>query len=39
MQLNPFLNVLKSKIQYFQNNVSLVIMINEIDFEVISNKN
>lgn len=32
------LNVSKSKIQYFQNNVSLVNMINEIDFEVISNK-
>ena len=35
---DPFLNVSKSKIQYFQNNVNLVNMIDEIDFEVISNK-
>ena len=35
---DPFLNVSKSKIQYFQNNVRLVNMIDEIDFEVISNK-
>ena len=35
---DPFLNVPKSKIQYFQNNVTLVNMINEINFEKISNK-
>ena len=35
---DPFFNVSKSKIQYFQNNVSLVNMIDEINFEVISNK-
>lgn len=35
---NPFLTVSKSKIQYFQKNVTLVNMINEINFEKISNK-
>ena len=35
---DPFLNVSKSKIQYFQKNVTLVNMINEINFEKISNK-
>ena len=35
---DPFLNISKSKIQYFQDNVSLVNVINEIDFEIILNK-
>jgi len=35
---DPFLNVSKSKIQYFQNNITLVDLINETNFEIISNK-
>jgi tetrahydromethanopterin S-methyltransferase subunit A len=35
---DPFLSTSKSKIQYFQHNVTLVNLINEIDFEKISNK-
>lgn len=35
---DPFLNISKSKIQYFRNNVNLVNMIDEIDFDMISNK-
>mgnify|MGYP001456587577 FL=1 len=35
---DPFLSISKSKIQYFQHNVTLVNLINEIDFEKISNK-
>jgi tetrahydromethanopterin S-methyltransferase subunit A len=35
---DPFLNVSKSKIQYFRNNITLVNLINETNFEIISNK-
>ncbi len=35
---DPFLNVSKSKIQYFRNNITLVNLINETNFETISNK-
>ena len=35
---DPFLNVSKSKIQYFRNNIILVNLINETNFETISNK-
>ena len=35
---DPHLVVSKSKIQYFQNNITLVNLINEIDYEIILNK-
>ena len=35
---DPFLSISKSKIQYFQYNITLVNLINEINFEKISNK-
>ena len=35
---DPFLSISKSKIQYFQHNITLVNLINEINFEKISNK-
>ncbi|MCH7966213.1 MAG: tetrahydromethanopterin S-methyltransferase subunit A [Thaumarchaeota archaeon] len=35
---DPFLRVSKSQIQYFQNNITLVNLINETDFEIISDK-
>ena len=35
---DPFLTVSKSQIQYFQNNVTLVNLINETDFKIISDK-
>ncbi len=35
---DPFLSVSKSKIQYFRNNITLVNLINETNFETISNK-
>jgi len=35
---DPFLNVSKSKIQYFRNNITLVNLINETNFKTISNK-
>ncbi len=35
---DPHLVVSKSKIQYFQNNVALVNLINETDYEIILNK-
>ena len=35
---DPFLKVSKSQIQYFQNNITLVNLINETSFEIISNK-
>jgi tetrahydromethanopterin S-methyltransferase subunit A len=35
---DPFLSVSKSNIQYFQDNVTLLNLINETDFEIISNK-
>lgn len=35
---DPFLNISKSKIQYFRNNITLVNLINETNFEIISNK-
>ena len=35
---DPFLTVSKSKIEYFQNNVTLVNLINEADFKTILNK-
>ena len=34
----PYLTVSKSKIQYFQNNITLVNLINELDFKTIVNK-
>ncbi len=35
---DPHLTVSKSEIQYFQNNITLVNLINETDFEIILNK-
>jgi len=35
---DPYLTVSKSKIQYFQNNVNLVNLINETNYETILNK-
>ena len=35
---DPFLSVSKSKIQYFRNNITLINLINETNFEIISNK-
>ena len=35
---DPFLTVSKSKIEYFQNNITLVNLINETDYEIILNK-
>jgi tetrahydromethanopterin S-methyltransferase subunit A len=35
---DPFLSVSKSNIQYFRNNITLVNLINETNFETISNK-
>jgi len=35
---DPLLTISKSHVQYFQNNVTLVNLINEIDFELISDK-
>ena len=35
---DPCLTVSKSKIQYFQNNITLVNLINESDFQTIANK-
>ena len=35
---DPHLVVSKSKIQYFRNNITLVNLINEIDYEIILNK-
>jgi tetrahydromethanopterin S-methyltransferase subunit A len=35
---DPYLTVSKSQIQYFQNNITLVNLINETDFEKILNK-
>ena len=35
---NPFLTVSKSKIQYFQNNITLVNLINETNYEIILEK-
>lgn len=35
---DPYLTVSKSKIQYFQNNITLVNLINELDFKTIVNK-
>ena len=35
---DPFLTVSKSKIEYFQNNITLVNLINETDYEMILNK-
>jgi len=35
---DPYLTVSKSKIQYFQNNITLVNLINETDFEIILDK-
>lgn len=35
---DPYLTVSKSKIQYFQNNITLVNLINESDFQTIANK-
>ncbi len=35
---DPFLRVSKSQIQYFQNNITLVNLINETNFEIIFNK-
>ena len=35
---DPFLRVSKSQIQYFQNNITLVKLINETDFKIISDK-
>ena len=35
---DPYLTVSKSQIQYFQNNITLVNLINEIDFEKILDK-
>jgi len=35
---DPYLTVSKSKIQYFQNNVSLVNLINEANYKIILNK-
>ena len=35
---DPFLSVSKSKIEYFQDNITLINLINETNFEVISNK-
>ncbi len=35
---DPFLRVSKSQIQYFQNNITLVNLINETDFKIISDK-
>ena len=35
---DPFISVSKSKIQYFRNNITLVNLINETNFETISNK-
>ena len=35
---DPFLTISKSHVQYFQNNVTLVNLINETDFEIISDK-
>jgi len=35
---DPFITISKSHVQYFQNNVTLVNLINETDFEIISDK-
>jgi len=35
---DPFLNISKSKIKYFQNNINLIYLINETDFKTISSK-
>jgi tetrahydromethanopterin S-methyltransferase subunit A len=35
---NPFLTISKSKIQYFQNNITLVNLINETNYEIILEK-
>jgi len=35
---DPYISVSKSKIQYFQNNVNLVNLINESNYEIILNK-
>jgi len=35
---DPFLTISKLHVQYFQNNVTLVNLINETDFEIISDK-
>ena len=35
---DPFLTISKSKIEYFQNNITLVNLINESDYEIILNK-
>ena len=35
---DPFLNISKSKIKYFQNNITLINLINETDFKIISSK-
>ncbi len=35
---DPYLTVSKSQIQYFQNNITLVNLINETDFEIIFDK-
>jgi len=35
---DPYLTVSKSQIQYFQNNITLVNLINETDFEIILDK-
>ena len=35
---DPFLNISKSKIKYFQNNINLINLINETDFKTISSK-
>ncbi len=35
---DPYLTVSKSQIQYFQNNIALVNLINETDFEIILDK-
>ena len=35
---DPFLTISKSHVEYFQNNVTLVNLINETDFELISDK-
>ena len=35
---DPHLTVSKSEIQFFQNNITLVNLINETDFEIISDK-
>jgi len=35
---DPFLNISKSKIKYFQDNITLINLINETDFKIITRK-